>query len=318
MPELSRLKSKRNADGANATTTTVVMPSRSGQIQLALADDGRIQPQPFLKWVGGKTQLIKQFSRFFPGKIKRYYEPFIGGGAVFFYLKHRFPEMKASLRDNNAELINTYEAVRDHAEGLMKQLDRHLAVYLREGESYYYTIRGQHSLPAQEVVERAARMIFLNKTCFNGLWRVNAKGEFNVPVGSHAKPSLYNRDNILATSAALQGVDLAVQDFKDTLVEARSGDFMYIDPPYVPVSATASFTGYTKENFGLADQQDLARLATEASGRGVKLMLSNSDTPLVRTLYAAFTVHTVQARRAVNSDAEKRGAINEVLVMNPP
>ncbi len=318
MPEPLRPKFKRNATGANGADTAVAGPAKSDQSHLEYSSEVRARPQPFIKWVGGKAQLLEQMSQFFPSKIGRYYEPFIGGGAVFFYLKHRFPNMRASLRDNNAELINTYGAVRDHVEDLMKRLDRHLAKYLRDGESYYYSVRSQHSLPTQQIVERAARMIFLNKTCFNGLWRVNAKGEFNVPVGSHAKPSLYHRDNILAASAALQSVDLAVQDFKDTMKEARRGDFMYVDPPYVPLSATASFTGYTKENFGLVDQQELARLAIEASERGVKLILSNSDTPLVRTLYARFSVHTVQARRAVNSDAAKRGAINEVLVVNPP
>jgi DNA adenine methylase len=148
------------------------------------------EAQPFLKWVGGKAQLLAQFDEFLPAEVNRYFEPFIGGGAVFFHLKHRFPQMRAFLRDNNDELINTYTAVRDQPQALMRQLDAHLAAFAADRERYYYLVRSRHHLPRGNVVERAARMIFLNKTCFNGLYRVNAAGEFNVPIGSHLKPAL--------------------------------------------------------------------------------------------------------------------------------
>lgn len=281
---------------------------------LGMPPVGNVEAQPFLKWVGGKTQLLAQFDEFLPARVDRYFEPFLGGGAVFFHLKHRFPEMRAFLRDNNAELINTYVAVRDFPQELMRQLDAHLAQFRADRETYYYLVRAKHHMPEGDVVERAARMIFLNKTCFNGLWRVNARGEFNVPVGSHKNPSLYDRANMLAASHALRDVHLTVQDFRDTMNETRRGDFAYVDPPYVPVSETASFTSYTKEDFGLEEQRALAALFADAARRGVRLMLSNSDTPLVRSLFGAFQVQTVKARRAINCDGSKRGEINEVVI----
>ncbi len=267
-----------------------------------------------MKWVGGKAQLLAQFDEFFPAEITRYFEPFVGGGAVFFHLKHRFPRMRAFLRDNNDELINTYKAVRDFPRELMRRLDRHLTTFNADRENYYYRIRTQHHLPSAEVVERAARMIFLNKTCFNGLWRVNSSGEFNVPIGSHKNPALYNEENIYAASRALEGVHLATQDFRDTLNTTRRGDFVYIDPPYYPVSPTASFTSYTKDEFGAEQQHKLAALFADAANRDVRLVLSNSDTEFIRRLYRRFKIHTVRARRMVNCDGTKRGEVNEVVV----
>lgn len=276
------------------------------------------EAQPFLKWVGGKAQLLAQFDKFFPTEITRYFEPFIGGGAVFFHLQHRFPRMRAFLRDINPELINAYKAMRDYPRELMQQLDAHAAEFKAKGDDYFYFVRAQHHLTGDEkkIVERAARMIFLNKTCFNGLWRVNARNEFNVPIGSNKNPGLYNAENILAASRALEGVHLAVQDFRETMNQTRRGDFAYVDPPYYPVSATASFTSYAKEDFGEGEQRELHAVFAEAARRGVRLMLSNSDTTFVRKLYRDFQIHTVQARRAINCDGSKRGAVNEVVVTN--
>lgn len=285
--------------------------------QLALrsiAKDAPVEAQPFIKWVGGKTQLLAQFDRFLPSQVDRYFEPFIGGGAVFFHLKHRFPQLRAFLRDINPELINAYKAVRDYPQELMRRLDEHAARFRANREIYFYEVRSKHNLPEGEIVERAARMIFLNKTCFNGLWRVNARGEFNVPIGSNKNPSLYDEENLLAASRALGGVHLEVQDFRVTLAETRRGDFAYIDPPYYPVSLTASFTSYAKEDFGVEEQNELHAVCTTAAERGVRLMLSNSDTPFIRKLYKNFQIHTVQARRAINCDGSKRGAVNEVVV----
>ncbi|MEO8427639.1 MAG: DNA adenine methylase [Verrucomicrobiota bacterium] len=270
--------------------------------------------QPFLKWVGGKSQLLPQFDRFFPRQIDRYVEPFIGGGAVFFHLKARFPQIQASLRDDNAELINCYEMVRDDVKELMRRLDEHVLQFQTGREEYYYRVRSRHQL--KDPLERAARMIFLNKTCFNGLWRVNARGEFNVPIGSYKKISLYDRKNILAVSRALQGVDLAIQDFRQTLEETRRDDFVYVDPPYHPVSRTANFTAYTKGDFGLDKQRDLATFFADAAGRGVRLMLSNSSSDVIGKLYRDFQIHYVQARRAINCQGDKRGAISEILVLS--
>lgn len=304
-------------EAEQASYDTLPSGSRNGQLELGNGFEAHAtipEAQPFLKWVGGKAQLLAQFDRFFPKEIDRYFEPFIGGGAVFFHLKHRFPRMRARLCDINDELINAYQAVRDFPHELMRRLDEHLGHYNADRERYFYLVRSQHHLPRSEVVERAARMIFLNKACFNGLWRVNARGEFNVPVGSHKKLSLYDRDNILAANAALQGVELATQDFRDTVMEAKAGDFVYVDPPYVPMSQTANFTSYAKEDFGMAEQQELAAVVADAAQRGARLMLSNSDVPLVRQLYRGLSIHTVSARRAINSNGAKRGAISEVLV----
>ena len=196
----------------------------------------------------------------------------------------------------------------------MRRLDRHLSAFNADRQNYYYRVRSQHHLPLAEVVERAAWMIFLNKTCFNGLWRVNSRGEFNVPIGSHKNPSLYDEENIYAASRALEGVHLALQDFRDTLNEARRGDFVYIDPPYFPISPTASFTSYTKDDFGADQQEELAALFADAERRGVHLMLSNSDTNFIRKLYRGFRIHTVRARRMINCDSTKRGEVNEVVV----
>jgi DNA adenine methylase len=267
-----------------------------------------------LKWAGGKSQLLSQFAALFPDSIERYAEPFIGGGAVFFHLKARFPHLRAFLRDNNEELINCYRAVRDEPEALMRRLDEHLVHFNGDRPRYYYQIREQHR--QTHAVERAARMIFLNKTCFNGLWRVNARGEFNVPLGRYQTVTLYDREKLLAASAALHGADLAVRDFRQTLAETLHGDFVYVDPPYQPVSATANFTAYTSDSFGEAEQRELAGLFQEAARRAARLMLSNSDTPLVRRLYRGFRIVCVTARRAINSKAEKRGAVSELVVLS--
>jgi DNA adenine methylase len=248
---------------------------------------------------------LRQFEQFFPGSITQYREVFLGGGAVFFHLKARFPGMRATLRDNNPELINCYQTVRDQAEELMLRLDAHLEQFRTDAKAHYGMVRSQHRLT--EPLDRAARMIFLNKTCYNGLWRVNGRGEFNVPIGSYRpeKVSLYDRANFLAASRALQGVDLAVADFRASLNSAAKDDFVYVDPPYLPVSATANFTSYTKELFGKKEQSELARLFAEAAGRGARLML-----------YPGFKIETVKARRAVNCDGAKRGLVSEVIVMN--
>ena len=271
--------------------------------------------QPFLKWVGGKSQLLAQFSEFFPARVDRYFEPFLGGGAAFFHLQARFPALRAFLRDNNDELINTYQTVRDQPEALMVRLDQHLDEFTRNREDYYYLVRSRHDLPPGETLERAARMIFLNKTCFNGLWRVNGRGEFNVPIGSQKSPALYDRQNVIAASRALRDVQLKTQDFRATMSETQREDFVYIDPPYFPHSPTASFTAYTREDFGPSEQEELAALFAAAAGRGARLMLSNSDTEFIRKLYRDFTIHTVKARRAINCNGSKRGEISEVVVL---
>jgi len=257
------------------------------------------QAAPFLKWVGGKASVIPQLEPFFPKKIDRYIEPFLGGGAVFFHLKRRFPAMRAFLRDSNRELINCYRVVRDRPEELMCLLDKHLAVFRAQGDEYFYAVRQQHGLA--DDIARAARTIFLNKTCFNGLWRVNARGEFNTPVGSYKRPTLYDRTNLLAASCALQDSQLESEDFRDILAEARRGDFIYFDPPYVPVSVYSDFKRYTADQFRDAEQQELARIFRELHKRGCSLVLSNSDHSRTRELYAGFNFAIVAAPTGQNN-----------------
>lgn len=284
------------------------------QLAMPFVVPARIEAQPFLKWVGGKASLIRQLEEFFPHEIDRYFEPFLGGGAVFFHLKHRFPDMRPFLRDGNKELINCYRTVRDRPEELMRLLDEHSKGFRADGGDYFYKIRKLHDLT--DDLARAARTIFLNKTCFNGLWRVNARGEFNTPVGSNKNPNLYSRDNILAASEVLQSAQLEAQDFRKILDEARRGDFVYFDPPYLPISTYSDFKRYTPDQFREADQVELARVFRELDAKGCRVVLSNSEHPRTRELYAGFPIQVVSAPRFINCKPGGRGNIAELVVAN--
>ncbi len=218
---------------------------------------------------------------------------------------------RALLRDINFDLINTYQVIQRDPEPLIARLKQHAS---RHCKDYYYQLRSQHQL--DDRVEIAARFIYLNKTCFNGLWRVNSKGEFNVPMGSYKNPAICQEDNLRACHVALQGVDVRLRDFRK--LNAGADDFVYFDPPYQPLSATASFTSYAKSSFGEGEQKTLRDVCLALHDQGAKVMLSNSDTPLIRALYAGgvFTIEKVQAPRYVNSRADARGAVNELLITN--
>jgi len=277
-----------------------------------LRSDTRLPwPTPFLKWAGGKTQLLKLMEPFFPDSFDTYFEPFLGGGAVFFRLR---PAM-AMLSDSNPELVNVFRVVRDDPEGLMYALDRYHT--RRREKAYYYRTRKLNP-STLGAVERAARTIFLNKTCYNGLYRVNEKGEFNVPFGRYKNPTLYTRDKILACSLALRGRMIDLADYRETCRYPKRGDFVYLDPPYQPVSATANFTAYTKDAFGEADQERLAEVFRDLDGRGCKVMLSNSATPLITKLYQGYQFETVKAMRPISSNGLTRGHVDEFLIMNYP
>jgi DNA adenine methylase len=275
------------------------------------------KPQPFLKWAGGKGQLLDQYEPYFPQTpLRGYYEPFVGSGAVFFRLCERGLFESCYLSDLNSELLTCYRVVRDHVEDLITRLHEHKA---HHNLDYYYATRSRDRDPSwanASPIERAARLIYLNKTCYNGLWRVNQQGFFNVPMGRYVNPDIANVDRLRAASHALQDVELAVADFEAVTEQARSGDFVYFDPPYHPLSKTASFTSYAREDFGEDDQRTLARVFAELDRRGCRVMLSNSDTPFVRELYGDYRIETVTARRAINSAKGKRGAITEVVVVN--
>ncbi len=271
--------------------------------------------RPFLKWAGGKQQLLAQFEPLFPGQMNRYFEPFVGSGAVFFYLwSTKRVGAGVQLSDNNPELINVYQVVRDGVDELIAHLYEHQARHSRE---HYYAVRGQDRNGATlSQVERAARFIYLNRTCYNGLYRVNSRGHFNTPMGSYKNPRVVFADELKAASAALASVNLAVQPF-DRMVEiAARGDFVYFDPPYDPLSKTASFTSYTADHFADREQERLAAVFRQLSERGCRCMLSNSYTPFILELYRDFRIDLVQANRAVNSVASRRGPINEVVVRN--
>ena len=292
--------SARQTDRADARRTSAARPA----------------PGPFLKWAGGKGQLLAQFAPLYPSRVGRYVEPFVGSAAVFFDLRRRHPDIAASLSDDNEELINCFRIVRDDVEGLIRRLRRHKERHSRE---HYYEVRARkvaRLTPAQ----RAARLIYLNKTCYNGLYRVNGQGEFNVPIGSYKNPAICQAPLLRAASRALAGVDLEVRDFADCLGEARRGTFVYFDPPYHPVSRTASFTSYTEGGFGEEEQRRLADLFAALDRKGARVMLSNSDTPFVRDLYDGYRIEAVSARRAINSNGARRGVVSEVVVCNydPP
>lgn len=271
--------------------------------------------KPFLNWVGGKQQLLGQFEDFLPTGITRYLEPFVGGGAVFFHLWNtgRLPK-NVFLLDNNEELINTYRVVRDQVDALIEQLTIHKR---KHNPSYYYKIRDLDRRPANLTdVERAARIIYLNRTCYNGLYRVNSRGQFNVPIGSYKEPQIVYEETLKAASAALQGKTIECRDFRKVVELAQAGDFFYFDPPYDPVSKTASFTSYTSAGFNDEDQRDLARVFAQLAEIKCRCMLSNSYTSFIRGLYHNFRIEVVQARRAVNSNGNGRGQISEVVVLN--
>ena len=275
------------------------------------------QAQPFLKWAGGKGQLLAQYEAFFPSTpMRRYFEPFVGSGAVFFYLRAKGRFERYYLSEINVELVNCYRVARDDVEGLIRLLAAHRECHSAD---YYYAVRALDRDPGwcyAADAARAARMIYLNKTCYNGLWRVNSQGYFNVPMGRYKTPDILNADRLRAASAALQGVELSMMDFEGVIRLAGPGDFVYLDPPYFPLTKTAYFTSYAADSFGEYEHRKLALVFAELDRLGARVMLSNSDTLLVREIYRDFRTETVLARRAINSATGKRGVITEIVVMN--
>ena len=267
--------------------------------------------RPFLKWAGGKSQLLAQLDSYLPKSIPHYVEPFLGGGAVFFFLRST-GRLTGTVRlsDINAELINAYCAIQDDVQTVLEKLKIHR---LNHSKEYYYEVRLQE---CKQGPVGAARMIYLNKTGYNGLYRVNRSGHFNVPFGRYVNPGIFDEENLLKISEALQGVDLSVRSYEQTIKETGRGDFIYADPPYVPLTATSDFTGYIPGGFGLKEQQALAQALREAGGRGAHFLQSNSATDTVRKLYQDFTLETVQATRMINCNGASRGKIDELIAYN--
>jgi DNA adenine methylase len=265
-----------------------------------------------VKWAGGKSKLLPQLRPLLPPGIElmRHVEPFVGGGAMFFAMRPR----RALLCDINPALLGTYKAVRDELAAVVTHLE--CLARNHDAKAYYHVRERYNRARTLPEAERAAIFIYLNKTCFNGLHRVNRRGEFNVPVGSYIKPRILDGEGLAAASELLRGTELRCAGFETLLSAAKPGDFIYLDPPYEPVSNTASFTAYSQEGFGREDQLRLRDVFRVLDRRGCKLMLSNSDVQFVRDLYAGYPVTRVSALRAINSDPSKRGPVHEIVVRN--
>ncbi|MEM1167789.1 MAG: DNA adenine methylase [Cyanobacteria bacterium P01_H01_bin.35] len=274
--------------------------------------------KPYLKWAGGKRQLLPELTKYINEKSLKnftYYEPFVGGGALLFELQ----PTKAIISDKNQELINCYEVVRDSLDDLIQELRKHQE---NNSADYFYQIRDLDRSPKKyknlSKVKRAARIIYLNKTCYNGLFRVNSQRQFNVPFGRYKKPNILDEAVLKAVSKYLNEseVDILNVDFEEAVKDTKKDDFIYFDPPYDPVSDTASFTGYDVNGFNKDEQKRLKQVFDELTERGCLVILSNSETPFIRDLYKDYKIKTVRAARSINSKALKRGKVDEILVLN--
>lgn len=275
-----------------------------------------INPKPFLKWVGGKGQLLEQFKNLFPKKYNKYYEPFVGGGAVFFYLK---PE-SGHINDINQVLINTYKIIKTKPHDLIELLrDLENKFHKTKDENkkeFYYDIREKFNDIKKPNLQKSAYLIFLNKTCFNGMYRENSKGGFNVPFGQYKNPTILNESNILEVSKLLKHIEITNTSFEECLENAEKGDFIYFDPPYYPLNKTSSFTTYSKDNFLEKEQEKLASLFKKLDKKGCYVMLSNSNTEFIKNLYKDYNIKKISASRMINSISSKRGKILELVIRN--
>lgn len=269
---------------------------------------------PVLKWVGGKRQLLETIAPYIPKKISTYVEPFIGGGAVLFYIQPK----KAIINDFNSELINVYQVIKEKPNELILTLQNHNEL---NSEKYFYEVRAldrNKSYNLMTDVEKAARIIYLNKTCYNGLFRVNQAGQFNSPYGKYKNPNIINKLVVLAMSKYFNENNIKIidGDYRNALKNLRRGAFVYFDPPYMPISSSASFTGYTENGFDKNQQIELKKECDRLNSKGIKFLLSNSDHTFIRELYKDYEIITVKAKRSINSNGNKRGEINEVLIRN--
>ena len=276
-----------------------------------------VTPKPFVKWAGGKRQLIPIINQNLPESFGTYYEPFLGGGALLFHILTDKNGQKCSISDLNSDLVLAYTTIRDRVDSLIASLKNHEKNYQKNSESYYYSIR--ESNPRSEI-EKTSRLIFLNRTCFNGLYRVNSKGKFNVPLGKYSNPNIVNEENLYAVSNILQSsrISIKCRDFEAVLRDAKKGDLVYFDPPYQPVSTTANFTSYTNKDFTYDDLTRLAELCLKLDSRGCNVLLSNSDSKEVADIFAKnpWKITRIEANRSINSNSKKRTGHFELLIKN--
>ncbi|MGI0008052.1 MAG: DNA adenine methylase [Nitrosopumilaceae archaeon] len=274
-------------------------------------------PKPFVKWAGGKRQLMPTLSKHMPKKFNSYFEPFLGGGAVMFHLIMKTPQLECFVSDLNSDLILSYVTIRDRVDELISALEFHSDKYFKNSKEYYYAIR--ESNPKTQI-DKVSRLIFLNKTCFNGLYRVNSKGKFNVPLGKYTNPNIVNKDNLIAVSHVLQPKNISIkcQDFTKTLETAQKNDFVYLDPPYQPMSQSSNFTSYTNDSFGYKDQERLFLEFQRLDSKGCYVMLSNSKSDEVLDLFENYSDKTIEisSNRFINSDSKKRTGHSELLIKN--
>jgi DNA adenine methylase len=274
-------------------------------------------PKPFVKWAGGKRQLIPEIEKHLPEKFSSYFEPFLGGGALLFHLLSENENLKGYVSDLNSDLILAYVTIRDNLNGLLKSLQKHSDNYFSDSKSYYYSIRETNP---NSQIEKVSRLLFLNRTCFNGLYRVNSKGKFNVPLGRYSNPNIVQEENLHSVNQFLNHNKIIIkcQDFSSTVEKVKKGDFVYFDPPYQPVSKTANFTSYTNGNFGLNDLKRLAKVSNQLAKKGVNVLLSNSSSKQVRELFSSkdWEIFEIEANRAINSDSKKRTGHSELLIKN--
>lgn len=288
--------------------------------------------KPFLKWAGGKTQLIEEIEKNLPlelknGKIKKYVEPFVGSGAIFFYLVSKYNFEEIWINDTNKELINTYKVIQNNVQILIKELDEISKLYLTKNEEqrseFFYEVRNLYNSDKVDKIRHAAYFIFLNRTCFNGLYRVNSKGNFNVPFGKYINPKICDKENLENVSRILKKVKILNIDFAETENYIDNTTFVYFDPPYRPLNITSSFNSYSKDSFDDKTQEKLAEYFKKLDKKGAKLILSNSDPKNIDEndnyfddLYSNFEIKRVNAKRMINSNAKKRGKITELLIKN--
>jgi DNA adenine methylase len=273
--------------------------------------------KPFVKWVGGKRQLMQELENNFPNQFGTYHEPFLGGGAVMFNLLSKEPRLSCNVSDFNSDLILAYVTIRDKLGKLIESLENHSKNYHKDSTEYYYQVRKQE--PKQQI-EKVSRLIFLNRTCFNGLYRVNKKGQFNVPLGRYTNPNIINKENLTAVSKVLQSkkIKISCRDFEAILDDAKKSDLVYFDPPYQPVSSTANFTSYTHRDFIEDDLERLADLANQLTSKGCFVLLSNSNSKVVKEYFSSkhWSINTIDANRAINSNSKKRTGHKEIIIKN--
>ena len=276
-----------------------------------------VTPKPFVKWAGGKRQLIPILNENLPKTFGTYFEPFLGGGALLFNMLTERNDQKCSISDLNSDLVLSYTAIRDKIDDLIISLKNHEKNYQKNSKEYYYSIR--ESNPRSEI-EKTSRLIFLNRTCFNGLYRVNSKGKFNVPLGKYTNPNIVNEENLRSVSNILRSsrVSIKCRDFEAILRDAKKNDLVYFDPPYQPVSDTANFTSYTNKDFTYDDLNRLVELCMKLDSKGCKVLLSNSNSQEVTDMFTAnpWKIFKIKANRSINSNSKKRTGHFELLIKN--